>query len=97
MITFVFNGEKVNMGKELSLGLYIRENALENSVLACKVNGRIRSVDYIVQDGDEIKPLTIKSDEGYLIYKETLIILLLKESRILCPYILAVVAPMASI
>ena len=49
----------------------------DKSVLALKINNKIVPKDYIVNSSDEVNAITIADDEGYLIYKETLIILLL--------------------
>ncbi len=56
---------------------FIKSQNLENTVLACKVKNKIMSADYVISEGDEITSVTISDEEGYLIYKETLIILLL--------------------
>ena len=77
MITFTYDGEKINLEKPISAGDYIRLIGKNDSVLACKVNGNIKPVDYILKDGDSVYPLTISNDEGYLIYKESLILLFL--------------------
>lgn len=77
MITFTYNDEKVTINKPVSTGEYIREIGLSQSVLACKVNGKIVSSDHMIKDGDFVIPLTISTDEGYLIYKESIILVFL--------------------
>lgn len=77
MKTFTYDGQKVNMETPTSVGVYIKQEGLSESVLACKVNGKIVSVDYMLEDGDWVLPLTISTDEGYLIYKESLILVFL--------------------
>ena len=77
MIKFLYNFEKISIEKETKIGDFIIEKGLGKSVLACKVNGGIVSSDYKISNDDVIEPLTIANDEGYLIYKESLILLLL--------------------
>ena len=77
MIKFTYDSESFSTEKEIKIGDFITQKGLGKSVLACKVNGKIVPSDYILQSGDTVFPLTIKSDEGYLIYKESLILLLL--------------------
>ncbi len=77
MITFTYNDEKVNIEKPVSTGEYIKKIGLSTSVLACKVNGKVVSADHIIEDGDCLIPLTISTDEGYLIYKESIILVFL--------------------
>jgi len=77
MISFSYENEKINNEKQITTGKLVEERGLSSSVLACKVNGRVVSEDYAIADGDRIEPLSISSDEGYLIYKESLILVLL--------------------
>lgn len=81
MITFNYGEKKITLEKKISVGEFIKRNALEESVLCCKANGKIVASDYIINDNDFLMPLTIGSDEGYLIYKETLILVLLHASE----------------
>lgn len=62
---------------------YVRENGLEESVLALKVNNMIVPPGETLADGDNVVPLTIATDEGYLIYKETLILVLLYAAELI--------------
>lgn len=77
MINFTCENEKQSTEKRISVGTFIENEGLSSSVLACKVDGRIVSADYVIEENDAIVPLTISSDEGYLIYKESLILVLL--------------------
>lgn len=77
MITFTYNDKTVNIEKPISTGEYIKNLGLSESVLACKVNGKVVSVDHIIEEGDLLTPLTIREDEGYLIYKESIILVFL--------------------
>lgn len=76
MITFTYDGKKIK-SEPISVGEFVRGNSLAQSVLCCKVNGEIAEADYKICGGDNVEPLTISSDEGYLIYKESLILVLL--------------------
>ena len=77
MITFTYDKKSVVTDEKISLGNYVKSIGMEKSVLSCKVNNVIRDKDYIINESDIIEPITIENDEGYLIYKETLIIVLL--------------------
>jgi len=77
MITFTYEKEKINTEKSFSAGEFVRQRELSETVLACKVNGNIVAADYMIKNGDLLEPLTISSDEGYLIYKESIILVLL--------------------
>ena len=77
MKAFTFNGEKVNIEKDITIGEYIKKRKLSDKVIVCKVNGEIVPSDYMIGDNDCVIPLTIAADEGYLIYKESLILLFL--------------------
>lgn len=77
MIKFLYDSKETTVQKEITTGDFILQEGLGKSVLACKVNGKIVPSDYEISSGDVIESLTIKSDEGYLIYKESLILLLL--------------------
>ena len=73
----VFDKKECSLDNKITAGEFVKSQNLEKNVLACKVKNRIISHDYIIKDGDVITPITISDDEGYLIYKETLIIVLL--------------------
>ena len=77
MINFTYENEKMSTEKRITVGKLVEERGLSSSVLACKVDGKIVSADYVIEENDVIEPLTISSDEGYLIYKESLILVLL--------------------
>ncbi len=77
MINFTYENEKLSTEKRITVGKLVEEMGLSSSVLACKVDGKIVSADYVIEENDVIEPLTISSDEGYLIYKESLILVLL--------------------
>lgn len=77
MITFTCENEKINAEERIPAGRFIEERGLSASVLACKVNGSIVAADYEISDGDRVELLSIEADEGYLIYKESLILMLL--------------------
>ncbi len=77
MIKFIYENEKVSIAPNTKIGDFIRQRKLCKSVLACKVNGSIAAYDYEIQDGDNVEGITIYTGEGYMIYKETLIMLLL--------------------
>lgn len=77
MITFNYGENKITLEKKISVGEFIKRNAYDKNVLCCKANGKIVASDYIIDNNDILQPLTISSDEGYLIYKETLILVLL--------------------
>lgn len=77
MTAFTYDEKKVNIKTPISVGVYVKQAGLAESVLACKVNGKIVPVDYMLKDGDAVLPLTISTDEGYLIYKESLILVFL--------------------
>ncbi len=77
MISFTYDKNEVNIEKSISIGDYIREIGVSDSVLACKVNGKVVSVEYMLKNRDKVEPLTIGTDEGYLIYKESIILVLL--------------------
>ena len=77
MIAFTYNDEKVSSEKPITTGEYIKKIGLLESVLACKVNGKVVSADHIIKDGDSLIPFTISTDEGYLIYKESIILVFL--------------------
>ena len=72
MISFTYENEKINTEKRITVGAFVEERGLSSSVLACKVDGKIVAEDYVIENNDVIVPLTISSDEGYLIYKEFL-------------------------
>ncbi len=77
MINFTYENEKLSTEKRITVGKFIENKGLSSSVLACKVDGKIVSADYTINENDKIESLTISSDEGYLIYKESLILVLL--------------------
>jgi len=77
MIAFTYENEKINTEEGITVGKFVEEKGLSSTVLACKVDGKIVAEDYVIEENDVIEPLTISSDEGYLIYKESLILMLL--------------------
>lgn len=77
MIAFTYGENKITLENKISVGEFIKENNLSESVLCCKVNGKVVGADYVIEDKDTITPITIADDEGYLIYKESLILVLL--------------------
>lgn len=77
MLTFTYEGRKISQGKFINTGDFIRSIGADDTVLCVKANGRIVPADYVINEGDELLPITIASDEGYLIYKESLIVMLL--------------------
>lgn len=77
MITFIYNGKEEKLDTSITVGKYVGKLNLLSSVLACKVNGKIVAADHMIENGDVVLPLTISTDEGYLIYKESLILLFL--------------------
>lgn len=74
---FTYDGNKISYNTPVTAGDFIRSIGADDTVLCVKVNGRIVPEDYCIKEGDVIFPITIASDEGYLIYKESLIIMLL--------------------
>ncbi len=81
MITFTYEENRITVPDSTTAGEYITQNNMEESVLCCKVNNRIASADYVLCEGDIVRPLTIADDEGYLIYKESLILVLLNAAE----------------
>ena len=66
---------------EISVFEYLKNNNLSDKVLAAKVNNKIVEQDYMLKSGDKLSPLDISTDEGYLIYKETLILVLIDAAQ----------------
>lgn len=77
MITFTFGEKRIVLEKSIGVGEFVRGEEAFSNVLACKRNNVILNADYMIKDNDSLEPITIKCDEGYLIYKESLILLLL--------------------
>ncbi len=77
MMTFTYENEKVNMDTPVKIGDFVKLKGQEKTVLACKADNVLMPYDYIIRDGDDIVPVTIESGEGYMIYKETIVLLLL--------------------
>ena len=73
----VFDKKEYVAENRITVSDFVKLLHLEKTVLAVKINNAIASPDYILKDGDVLTSITIADDEGYLIYKETLIILLL--------------------
>lgn len=73
----IFDNKEYTVESGTNISDFIKSRNLDDVVLACKIKNKIVPADYTVSDGDEIASVTISDEEGYLIYKETLIILLL--------------------
>ena len=73
----VFDKKEYVAENRITVSDFVKLLHLEKTVLAVKINNAIASPDYILKDGDVLTSISIADDEGYLIYKETLIILLL--------------------
>ncbi len=72
-----FDKKEYTVDDKITVSDFIKSQNLEKTVLAVKRNNAIVAPGYILKDRDEITSITISDDEGYLIYKETLIIVLL--------------------
>lgn len=86
MINITVDGKKEIIKSGETAFEYVKNRLLEDNVLALKVNNRIVSGKYVLNENDSVVKLTIASDEGYLIYKETLILLLLDAAEKLYGY-----------
>lgn len=75
--------EFVLSDKNTKIGEFLTKESSFKNVLCAKVNNEIVSADYVIKNGDEVKTITIESDEGYYIYKESLIIVLLHAAETL--------------
>ncbi len=73
----IFDKKEYSIDKEITVSDFVKSQSLEKTVLAVKRENKIVPPNYVLSDSDVITPITISDDEGYLIYKETLIILLL--------------------
>ena len=77
MPEFIYNGKSYMTDTPTTASAFVRSIGEEKKVLSLKANGKVVPGDYRIEDGDNLTSLTIASDEGYLIYKESLILLLL--------------------
>ncbi|MBQ6937986.1 MAG: hypothetical protein IJN36_05675, partial [Clostridia bacterium] len=77
MTAFTYDRKNTVVDGEITLGDYIKSIKMEKNVLSCKVNNVIKDKDYVIRENDFVEPITIENDEGYMIYKETLILVLL--------------------
>lgn len=77
----IFDKKEYLINEEISVSDFVKLQNLEKTVLACKVRNKIVAPDYVLTDGDEVTPVTISDEEGYLIYKETLILVLLNAAE----------------
>lgn len=77
MIEIFVDGKSILLKKGCNVADFLRKEDKASEVLAYKVNNKIVDKDYVFKDGDEVVSLTIETDEGYLIYKETLILVLI--------------------
>jgi len=91
MIKVRIDGCETQINEGTSVIEYVYLNRIEDKVLAYKINNHIARCDYVFKDGDEAVSVTISSDEGYLIYKETLILLMLDAAEQLYGYEPAIV------
>lgn len=78
-----FDKKEYTINGKITVSDFVASQNLEKTVLAVKRNNTIVKPEYIIKDGDVITPITISDDEGYLIYKETLIIVLLHAAETL--------------
>ena len=83
MISLTIDGKSIELKDGTTAIGYVRENGLEGSVLALKVNNEIAPPERVLQSGDTVSFLTIATDEGYLIYKESLILVLLYAAELI--------------
>lgn len=81
MTAFTYDRKNTVVDGKTTLGDYIKSIKMEKSVLSCKVNNVIMDKDYVIKENDFVEPITIENDEGYLIYKETLILVLLNAAE----------------
>lgn len=83
MISLTVDGNDIKLKEGITAAEYVRENGLAGSVLALKVNNEIAQPERVLQNGDNVSSLTIATDEGYLIYKESLILVLLYAAELI--------------
>ncbi len=74
MIEITYNKNRMTAGTAITAGELAKK---DKKILALKINNAIAPADYVIKTGDVVEEIKISDDEGYLIYKETLIILLL--------------------
>lgn len=75
------NKDIIIQNDEITVFEYLKKNKLTDSVLAAKVNNKIVEQDFVLKSGDKLNLLDISTDEGYLIYKETLILVLIDAAQ----------------
>ena len=75
------NKDIIIQNDEITVFEYLKKNNLTGSVLAAKVNNKIVQQDFVLKSGDKLNLLDISTDEGYLIYKETLILVLIDAAQ----------------
>ena len=83
MISVTVDGSSVKLKGGTTAMEYVRGKGLEGTVLALKVNNEIAQPERVLQNGDNVSSLTIATDEGYLIYKESLILVLLYAAELI--------------
>lgn len=69
--------KKMQIDKGTTADELLKKLDAYKDVLCYKVNNEHVGRSYVFRENDEVTSLTIKTDEGYLIYKETLILVLL--------------------
>ncbi len=78
MINIYVDNKEYSVNEGCTVEEFLSTNNKKSEVLAYKVNNVIRDQNYVFKNNDKVDSLTIATDEGYLIYKETLILVLIK-------------------
>ena len=73
-MTVLFNNREVEIDKNYTVLEFLKkQNADLKKVLAVKANNEFCGIDYRVNDGDKLKTVELTSEEGYKIYRHSLI------------------------